>query len=160
MGMFKDFVTRGIYCNSIGPTDYMTWMKHMLDYCGSEIRPYMKDIRKWSIAIQNSLDMSKAVKLNCWQFMGCRVQKKDGLFHKICGHYLCPVFMEKEFDGVHGGINGGRACWIVSRTTCYGTIQGTYEEKYQTCMACDFYLSVTEEENDLISPHLLKAMLL
>ena len=96
MGLLKDFVTRGIYYNSIGLTDYMVWMKNMLDYCGSEIRPYMKDIRKWSIVIQNSLDISKAVKLNCWQFMGCRVQKKDGLFHKICGPYICPVFLEKN----------------------------------------------------------------
>ena len=160
MGLFKDFVTRGIYYNSIGLTDYMTWMEIMLDYCGSEMTPYMKDIRKWSIVIQNSLDMSKAVKLNCWQFMGCRVQKKDGLFHKICGHYICPVFLEKNSMEYMGQINGGRACWNVSRTTCCGTIQGTYEEKYQTCMVCDFYLSVAEEENDLISPHLLKAMLL
>jgi hypothetical protein len=159
MGLFKDSVTRGIYYNSIGLTDYMTWMKNMLDYCGPEMRPYMKDIRKWSIAIQNSLDVSKAVKLNCWQFMGCRVQKKDGFFRKTCGSYICPVFSENKFDGVHGGINGGRACWMVSRTICYGTIQGTYEEKH-TCMACDFYRSVAEEENDLISPHLLKAMLL
>jgi len=160
MGLLKDFVARGIYYNSIGVKDYMTWMKNMLDYCGSEIRPYMKDIRKWSIVIQNSLDTDKAVKLNCWQFMGCRVQKKNSLLRAISGPYICPVFLEKKLDGVHGGINGGRACWIVSRTTCCGTIQGTCEEKYQTCIACDFYRSIMEEEDDLISLQALKAMLL
>ena len=159
MGLLKDFVSRGIYYETIGITDYVEWSEKMIDYWGSGIVPYIRDIRKWSVSIRNSLDMNKAAKLNCWQFMGCNL-KKSGLLCAIRGHGICPVLSEKEFNGVHGGINGGRACWIVSHTLCYGTTQGTYEEKYETCTACDFYKSVLEEEDYLMSPSTLKAMLL
>lgn len=160
MSLLKDFVSRGIYYQSIGITDYVRWSEKMLDYWGYGIAPYVKDIRKWSVAIQNSSGMNKAAKLNCWQFMGCRLEKRDGLLCAIKGPGICPVLSEKNFDGVHGGINGGRACWIVSNTMCYGKTQGTYEEKYETCTTCDFYRSVLEEEDYLMSPSALKAMLL
>lgn len=96
MDLLKDFVARGIYYNNIGLTDYTTWSKNMIDYCGSEIRPYMKDIRKWSIVIQNSLDIYKVVKLNCWQFMGCGLKKKGGRFCAIREPHICPVLSEKN----------------------------------------------------------------
>ena len=104
----------------------------------------MKDIRRWSIAIGNS-DGSE--KLNCWQFMGCLL---DG--GRVCrseeGLCKCPALQKGEFDGIHGGIKAGRACWIVSHTVCSGIRQGTYEEKYQSCLSCDFYRLVAEEEED------------
>ena len=53
--------------------------------------------------------------------------------------------MESRLDGVHGGTNAGRACWIVAGTLCGGEVQGTFARKYASCDKCDFYRTVMEE---------------
>jgi hypothetical protein len=63
---------------------------------------------------------------------------------------ICPASTEKKLHGVHGGTNGGRACWVISGTMCDGDIQGTFANKYSNCKECDFYLLVLlvrDEEN-------------
>ena len=155
----KEMVGKGIYYLGTGRVDYPTWSDKMLDYYGPEIEPHMKDIRKWSIVIQNSDCAGKNSKLNCWQFMGCLLQKNEEMFRGQGESYKCPVLSEEKFDGIHEGINGGRVCWIVSNTFCCGTMQGTYDEKYQSCLSCDFYrLVAEEEEDDLKSRHELEKM--
>jgi hypothetical protein len=72
-------------------------------------------------------------KKNCWEFMGC---KKE----------LCAAHSEKRLNGIHGGINAGRACWVVAGTRCGGQVQGDYAQKIGNCMKCDFYLDVAKEE--------------
>lgn len=73
------------------------------------------------------------VKKNCWEFKGCTKEK-------------CPAHSEKRLHGIHGGINAGRACWVVAGTRCGGEVQGQYAQKVGSCMLCDFYhLVVTEE---------------
>ncbi len=145
---FKDIVAKGIYFNSGDSSDYLAWSKKMLDYYGYEIWPHMKYIRKWAIVIKNSLDHEKVPKLNCWQFMGCRFQDSENLVGAGRKCYECPAKSEQRFDGIHGGINGGRACWAVPHTLCYGGVQGNCEEKCGTCLTCDFYSTVAEEEED------------
>lgn len=73
-------------------------------------------------------------KLNCWEFMGCG---KKG---------ICPVTLEKSLDTVHGGVNAGRACWAVTGSLCGDSRQGTFTEKFLTCVRCNFYIKVKEEE--------------
>ncbi|MEJ2696037.1 MAG: hypothetical protein P8013_05260 [Candidatus Sulfobium sp.] len=82
------------------------------------------------------------MKKNCWEFKGCGRQpggdrKKEG---------VCPTALMTIYDGINGGENGGRACWMIAGTRCEGKMQGTFAHKVQSCTECDFYRAVTDEE--------------
>jgi len=82
-------------------------------------------------------------KLNCWEFKRCG--RQPGGIHELdLGR--CPATKEESLDGVHDGVNAGRACWIVAGTLCKGELQGTFAQKFKNCKECDFYISVREEE--------------
>ncbi len=82
-------------------------------------------------------------KLNCWEFKKCGRESVDDRDDHIS---ICPAAISVKLDGLHGGKNGGRACWFVVGTLCNGGRQGTYSKKYKTCIFCDFYRLVKEEE--------------
>ena len=46
---------------------------------------------------------------------------------------VCPAASERILDRVHGGINSGRACWVVAGTFCGGTAQGSFARKQVAC---------------------------
>ncbi len=75
-------------------------------------------------------------KMNCWELLGCQ---KDN----------CPAHRETRLNGVHGGFNAGRACWVVAGTRCGGKVQGDHAQKIGNCMKCDFYLRVVRDEGPL-----------
>lgn len=81
--------------------------------------------------------------MNCWEFLNCG-RNRDGAENSECS--ICPASVEKRLNGVHGGKNAGRACWVLSGTMCYGTIQETFAQKYKTCAECDFFKAVQAEE--------------
>lgn len=60
---------------------------------------------------------------------------------------VCPASTDIRFDGIHGGDNAGRACWVIVGTMCGGEVQGTFEQKMKGCAICDFYALVREEEH-------------
>ena len=62
----------------------------------------------------------------------------------------CPAALDASFDGINSGKNAGRICWAVAGTCCGGEVQGTYAEKRDSCIGCNFYQMVQEEEG--ISP--------
>ena len=68
------------------------------------------------------------LKMNCWEFLKCGLRGK------------CKASTYKLLDGVHGGTNGGRACWVVKATLC-----GTVHSK-KNCQECEFYISVLRDE--------------
>jgi PAS domain S-box-containing protein len=82
-------------------------------------------------------------KKNCWEFKGCG-REPDGRSAKELG--VCPAANYRRLDGVHGGKNAGRACWIVAGTLGAGQVQGIFAEEYKDCLECDFYKSVKDEE--------------
>ena len=82
-------------------------------------------------------------KKNCWEIKNCGRERNGS---KTDEQGICPSSTEKTLDGVHGGKNSGRACWIVAGTMCCGKIKGTYAQKYNNCRECDFYKTVKEEE--------------
>ncbi len=82
-------------------------------------------------------------KLNCWEYKRCGRQPQ-GAHVKDLG--LCPATLEEGLDGVHEGVNAGRACWVVSGTFCKGQVQGTFAQKFKNCEQCDFYQLVRTEE--------------
>jgi len=90
-------------------------------------------------------------KLNCWEFMKCgRGPKGDKT--KLLG--VCPAAIEKRLDTIHGGINSGRACWVVAGTLCGGTVQGSFARKELACKRCDFYNKVHNEERSGIQSNI------
>lgn len=82
-------------------------------------------------------------KENCWEFKRCGRQK-DGSQCHLLG--VCPAATDERLDSVHGGLNAGRACWLIAGTLCGGELQGTFAKKMKNCLQCDFYLKVKKEE--------------
>ena len=88
-------------------------------------------------------------KLNCWEFKKCG-RHPGGIFVSDLG--ICPATQETRLNNVHGGINAGRICWIVTGTLCNGEIQGSFAKKYGNCDICDFYQTVKKEEFPSFQP--------
>jgi len=84
-------------------------------------------------------------KLNCWEFKKC--DREPGGKEAI-KFGTCPATTEGRLDGIHGGKNAGRACWVVAGTMCRFQVQGTFAQKYRDCAKCDFYKKVREEEKN------------
>lgn len=79
-------------------------------------------------------------KLNCWEAKRCGKQA------------TCPAAQEQRLNGVNGGVNGGRACWVVTATKCRGEVQGNFAAKLANCMKCEVYARVREEEGANLAP--------
>jgi hypothetical protein len=62
----------------------------------------------------------ESAKIKCWEYMKCG-RDKDATAK-------CPAHA-----------NFGRICWAVAGTFCEGKVQGTFAQKYENCMKCDFY---------------------
>lgn len=84
------------------------------------------------------------MKQNCWEVKNCG-RHQGGEHEKDLG--ICPATVEGRLDGIHGGTNAGRACWVIAGTLCGGRTQGTFAKKYDNCVSCDFYRKVKNEEN-------------
>ncbi|MDP2166997.1 MAG: hypothetical protein Q8J64_01560 [Thermodesulfovibrionales bacterium] len=97
------------------------------------------------------------MKKNCWEVKKCGRQP-GGEREKELG--VCLAAAESRLDGVHGGRNAGRTCWVVAGTLCGGKVQGTFAKKYETCEVCEFYQAVRKEEgpNFEMSIYLLKRL--
>ncbi|MEW6107621.1 MAG: two-CW domain-containing protein [Nitrospirota bacterium] len=83
------------------------------------------------------------MKMNCWEYKKCGREPGGVNVHDL---KICPATIELRLDGIHGGTNGGRCCWIVAETFCQKELQGAFAQKYKNCSACDFYSRVQEEE--------------
>ncbi|MFH1238746.1 MAG: hypothetical protein V1653_01375 [bacterium] len=83
-------------------------------------------------------------KQNCWEYKKCG-REPGG--EKTSELGVCPAAIELAADGIHGGKNGGRCCWVIAGTLCKGEIQGSFAKKFvQNCQKCDFYILVKREE--------------
>jgi hypothetical protein len=80
---------------------------------------------------------------NCWEFKNCG-RELGGKNIDTLG--VCAAATDKKADNIHGGINGGRCCWVIAGTLCGGKVQGTVALKILNCMECDFYKTVRLEE--------------
>ena len=59
---------------------------------------------------------------------------------------VCPAAMEKEYNGINQGKNGGRSCWLVEGTLCDIILKGTHASKDKVCSVCEFYKLIQKEE--------------
>lgn len=75
--------------------------------------------------------------MNCWEFRKCGCGPGGGNAKAIGG---CPTASQVIFNGCNGGVNAGRACWMISDTRCHpGVTQGSFIEKIVQCRSCEFY---------------------
>ena len=96
--------------------------------------------------------------VNCWEYKKCG-REPNG--HSVSTMGICPAATETRLNGIHGGINAGRACWVVSGTFCEEEIQGTFADKVGSCIQCDFYKLVLQDSmDDFIHVTVLARMLL
>jgi hypothetical protein len=86
-----------------------------------------------------------AVKLNCWEYTKCG-RDEGGAVARSVG--VCPARCEAKLDGIHGGVNAGRACWIVAGTFCKEPAQGAHAKRLHTCVECAFFQLVQREEGE------------
>jgi hypothetical protein len=82
-------------------------------------------------------------KLNCWEIKKCG-REPNGAKNQELG--VCPTTIDSSCDGVNNGRNAGRICWTVAGTFCGGKVQGTFAQKQVSCMSCDVFKRVKEEE--------------
>ncbi len=85
----------------------------------------------------------KQSKSNCWEYKNCG-REPGGEQSKRSG--VCPAATENRLDGIHGGQNAGRSCWVVAGTFCCGMVLGSSARERDTCTSCDFYQLVKKEE--------------
>ena len=81
--------------------------------------------------------------INCWEFKKCERQPGG---KKVDDLGVCPAAVDSSFNGINNGQNAGRICWAVAGTCCGGKVQGTFAEKRRSCVTCDFYKHVQEQE--------------
>ena len=81
---------------------------------------------------------------NCWEHKQCG-REPGGRRSRELG--VCPVAVTDELHGAHGGLNAGRACWVVEGSLCGGRVQGDYAKKLSECWRCDFFNAVKTNES-------------
>lgn len=88
-------------------------------------------------------------KMNCWEFKKCGREPGGA---KAAEMGVCPASTNEQLDGIHGGTKGGRACWALVGTLCGGKVQGSFAMKCESCMQCEFYkLVINEQGKDRVS---------
>ncbi len=83
-------------------------------------------------------------KLNCWEIKKCG-RGPGG--NKISELGVCPAASDTSGNGINGGKNGGRICWALAGTFCGGKVQGNFAQKLVSCMSCEVFKLVKNEES-------------
>jgi hypothetical protein len=132
--------------------------KQMADALGVPFRTYQKWIyakqkpRHAAALVARAEQMCAPRRTNCWDVLQCG-RGPGG--EEAIRQGLCPAAGDSAANGVNAGINGGRVCWAISGTFCGLESEGSAAKKFISCMSCDFFYQVLEEEG-LSSFKLLK----
>ncbi len=62
---------------------------------------------------------------------------------------VCPVTTKTSANGLNGGVNGGRVCWVIENNCCQNALKEIGRNKKSSCMRCEFHISVKSEESIL-----------
>lgn len=82
-------------------------------------------------------------KANCWELKKCG-REPGG--RKTAKRGVCPAASETSSDGINHGKNGGRICWAIAGTFCGSKVQGDFAQKQVSCMACNVFNQIKDEE--------------
>lgn len=99
------------------------------------------------------------MKRNCWEYKGCGREAGGRNAGKMG---VCPAYAQTRMDGMHGGRNSGRVCWVIAGTFSGGRVQCVCADNGASCLVCDFYKTVRDEEHlDFhMSGELIKSLVL
>jgi len=64
--------------------------------------------------------------MDCWEHKKCG-REAGGEKAQELG--VCPAYTAQA----------GQACWLIAGTFCSGEVQGTFAQKENNCMRCDFF---------------------
>lgn len=159
MAVFKHLLTRGVYHIQGGARDFESWSHLMLCEEGYDVNPHLDKIFQWSLVCVAFKAGPQKLKKNCWEFYGCKTHRRKNLLSRSTH---CPAYIESRLHGIHGGRNGGRACWITATTFCRLNMKKTHGAAVMNCQACDFYRLVMSEEgvHYIIPLEILKVLVL
>jgi len=144
MGVLKQMAARGAYFIQTGAHDPDLWSQLMINDFSQNVKPFLHELRQWSlIMVQKKAGMQPS-KINCWDFKRCGGNVEGDRAQKLID---CPVFSESALNGINGGKNGGRSCWLIQGTFCGSRIQRSLIPKSLACKFCDFKRFVLREEN-------------
>jgi hypothetical protein len=96
-------------------------------YQGSEIKPKKQ----------------RTQRLNCWEVKECG-REPGGRNAAELG--ICSASVWDKDGEINGGKHGGRVCWVLVGTLCGGKVQGTFASKVGSCLKCNFYQYVRQQE--------------
>jgi len=82
-------------------------------------------------------------KRNCWEIKNCGRQPGGKMVNELG---VCPATVDTSSDGLNHGKNAGRICWAAAGTLCGGKVQGIFALKIDSCLKCDVFQKVAEEE--------------
>ena len=85
------------------------------------------------------------MKINCWDFNQCGREHGGENVNK---YGKCHSVQYKSFNGINGGLFGGRYCWHVSGTYQDSEPTCVQLKKVESCDVCEFYLKVKQEEGE------------
>lgn len=86
-----------------------------------------------------------SVKLNCWEYNKCGREHGGA---NVIELGICSATTDASADGFNGGKNGGRICWAVAGTMGSAKNHRTHTQELISCLVCDFFKLVKEEEGD------------
>lgn len=87
-------------------------------------------------------------KINCWEFKKCGREPGGKNVNELG---VCRAAVEESCDGINDGKNGGRCCWAISGTLCRGKVQGVFAAKITSCIRCDFFHVVEDEQGEKLA---------
>lgn len=141
--MLKLWISIGTSCIEQGIVALEEWRAAVRAQTDVRVEPYFDEIRQWSLIMMYQDHGHQTGKMNCWDVMKCSMTGEGirGRFRDVC-----PARLETRLDGIHGGMNGGRACWTVSNTLCGSLRQAPAAQCIWKCADCRFFRQVHDEE--------------
>lgn len=80
---------------------------------------------------------------NCWEFMKCG-REIGGNNADTRG--VCPIAAETVANGLNGGINGGRLCWVIVENNYKDRVKCSDIHRGEFCFQCEFRYKVKMQE--------------
>ncbi len=82
-------------------------------------------------------------KLNCWEYMECG-RGPGGFGTHEAG--VCNIAKEIAANGLNGGVNGGRLCWLIAEKCSSEEVKCSNYHNKNSCFSCKFRYKVSAEE--------------
>lgn len=123
--------------------------KKMAEALGVPFRTYQKWIytdqkpRHAGALLARAEYMLVPKRVNCWEVIKCG-REPGGAEAERSGP--CPAATDATANGINTGLNGGRVCWAISGTFCGLDNENSASRKIISCLNCDFFYQVLQEE--------------